>query len=334
MNLRSAMAAVLSLALAGVLLTVLALRGGVDLAGVAATVSHVRLAGFAVLAGLAAVLVFLSAERWRMIERQAGDHPPPSRLRAFGLTAVGVGFGQILPVQVSTVIGRALGTRLLRPPASRRPIVVTLYEQSFDVAVALLLAVASLIYLVERQIPWLATAGVLLVVGYFAAGWTAVGLDRLCKAGAARGRFGVWLAELSDAQLFARALARRLMLLSVLRFGVTVLMAGLTSWSAGLDVSLGSLAVAVPLVIVATAAPLTPAGLGVNEWTYASTLVLLGAPLALATQWALVNRVLVAAASVAIAVIAVPLLALDSLKSARAKPRDPPEQAPATGTPN
>jgi uncharacterized membrane protein YbhN (UPF0104 family) len=102
------------------------------------------------------------------------------------------------------------------------------------------------------------------------------------------------------------------MLISVLRFAVTAAMAGVTSWASGLPIGLPSLTIALPLVVLATAIPLTPAGLGVNEWTFVGVLSLLGAAAAVATQWALVNRILVFAVSVAIGVAGIPLLAAES----------------------
>jgi len=310
-----------SLAAAALLLAGLVRFGSVDGAALATTLAHARPEGVLAIGLLAGLLAYLSAERWRMIERQAGAHAPPSRLRAFGLTAIGVALGQALPVQLATVVSRAIGSRALHPPASPRPVIVTLYEQGFDVAVALVLACDTGAYFaLGRRVSWWLLAAPSLVVGLAAAGVVAHLLRRFCQAEAPRGRLRAWLAGLSEANLFAPRLARRLMLIAVVRFCLTALMAGLTSWTTGLAAPLDHLFIALPLVVVATAAPLTPAGLGINEWTYAAVLTWLGASIALATQWALVNRVLVFACSLVIGLSAVPALALDAaLRRARAR---------------
>jgi uncharacterized membrane protein YbhN (UPF0104 family) len=318
-SLRGLALAILSLVLAVALLVALARHAAIDGPSVIHVLARTRPERVLVLGALAGLLAFLSAERWRMIEARMREKAPPSHLRAFALTAAGVGLGQLLPLQISTSISRTLGARLLRPAASSRPVIVTLYEQSFDVGVALLLAAASGVYFIsERRIPWLLAAGPCLLVGYLLAGRAAQVLGMVCAAAGRRGRLGAWMAGVADSELFCDALARRLMLVSVLRFCVTALMAGVTSWAAGLDVGLPQLAMSLPLVVLATAVPLTPSGLGVNEWTFASMLSLLGVAPAVAAQWALVNRILVLTVSTALGLLAIPLLAADSRRGAPA----------------
>jgi hypothetical protein len=320
---------VLSLAAAIALLVALASHGAISSAAVLRALAAARPERVAVLGLLAAFLAFLSAERWRMIERRTAG-AAPSHLRAFALTAVGVGLGQLLPVQLATAISRAIGARLLKPAASPRPVVVTFYEQAFDVGVALLLAGASAAYLLAaRHVAWLVFAIPALVVGYAAAGFAATLLGWLFRAMAGRSRAGAWMGGLAEAELFCPQLARRLVLVSMVRFAVTALMAGVTSWATGLAIGLPELTIALPLVVLATAAPLTPAGLGVNEWTFAGALALQGTPLALAAQWALVNRVLVFAVSAAIGTLALPLLAVDAAR--HAAPATAPGVNPSAG---
>jgi uncharacterized membrane protein YbhN (UPF0104 family) len=316
---RAIVIAAASLAFAVALLVLLARHAGIDLAALLRVLGRAKPVPLALLGLLAALLAALSAERWRMIERHT-EHAPPPPARAFGLTAVGVGLGQFLPVQVSTALSRMIGARILKPGLSRRPIVVTLYEQAFDVGLALSLAPASLVSLaLHGAVPWLLVAAPMVILAYVFAGAAAGSIGWLCAWAVRRGRGGAWLQGLTGADLFSARLARRLMLLSAARFAVTATMAGLTSWAAGLEVSLQQLVAVLPLVVLATAAPLTPAGLGVNEWTFAGGLALLGVSPTLAAQWALVNRLFVFAVSVVLGAAALVFLLATEVRLSRRK---------------
>jgi uncharacterized membrane protein YbhN (UPF0104 family) len=59
-----------------------------------------------------------------------------------------------------------------------------------------------------------------------------------------------------------------------------------------------------PFVIIACVIVVTPAGLGVNELSYATTLHLFGTPLQVGAQWALANRFLVASSCFVVAACA------------------------------
>jgi uncharacterized membrane protein YbhN (UPF0104 family) len=112
------------------------------------------------------------------------------------------------------------------------------------------------------------------------------------------------VAGLQESGLLNATLGRQLMALSLARFTVQVLMAGQAAEAIGVHIPLWHLAAAMPFVIIACVIVVTPAGLGVNELSYATTLHLFGTPLQVGAQWALANRFLVASSCFVVAACA------------------------------
>ncbi len=289
----------LSVGFAGLLGYVLFARTGVDLAQVASRLGSLKPEAFIALTGLIGLTTWLSALRWRLIAQRTGLCDPPSMEAAFALTALGVGVGQVVPTQLAAPLSRSLGGKLFGDRRPLRTAGVTFYEQCFDLGLTTVLGAASALALATRSAPlWppLAAVGVLACLGLVRVvpallGWAAKGPARLQTLVAGVQRSGV----------LGPALLTRLVCITALRFVILIAMAWTTSWCAGIDAPPLALAAALPLVALATALPLTPAGLGVNELTFAAVLVAFGMPLDLATEWALVNRVLVTVASLLVA---------------------------------
>jgi uncharacterized membrane protein YbhN (UPF0104 family) len=113
--------------------------------------------------------------------------------------------------------------------------------------------------------------------------------------------------------LIDAGLARRLVILSALRFGVVVLMSVQTAEAINVHIPVWQMAAAIPFVVMASVIALTPGGLGVNELTSVTALKIFGTPLAVGAQWAVANRVLIAASYVLVAACAALLLAAQSI---------------------
>jgi uncharacterized membrane protein YbhN (UPF0104 family) len=129
-----------------------------------------------------------------------------------------------------------------------------------------------------RAIRWLSTSGI-------------------ARTATPRSRSVVFLRrlfELGHSGLLDADLARRLVMLSTLRFGVVVLMSIQTAEAIGLHIPVWQMAAAIPFVVLASVIALTPGGLGVSELTSVSALKVFGTPLAVGAQWAVANRVLLA----------------------------------------
>jgi hypothetical protein len=258
---------------------------------------------FVRLALLFTLNTFLSSVKWRMTDRviSKGEGRPLPTPTAFGLTAIGVAFGQFLPIQISMSIARTLGT-LVYGRALRRGTVATLFEQAFDLFVAVLMMVASACTLLVHG-----GGAVWLAFGLFGALLGVSGVGSLMKlANRLAARLTVQatyaahsrpsLAELQQSGLFHANLARPLTLISFARFVVLVLIASQVSSGVHIAIPLWRLGAAVPFGLLAGVVGITPGGLGLSEAAYATFFKLSGLSLALSTQWAIANRLLATAA--------------------------------------
>ena len=313
MKLRSLLLAAASLAIGVALIILLVRVGHIDVRATLSQLRSVNRIVFAELVLLTGFHIFLSDQRWRSIDavlRSASD-PVPPRTASFTVTSIGVVLGQILPVQVSMTTARTLGTHFYGR-AMKRGTVGTLFEQSFDVLIACLLAGASgaTRYYRGGAVMWLACAVAMIAVSLLMAG-PAVGLIRRVAAAYAaaqagpRNRILRSLLDLQHSGLLNASLARRLVVLSAIRFGVLILMVGQTTKAVEAHIPLWHLAAAMPFVIVSCAIAISPGGLGIGELTYATALSLFGTPLAVAAPWSLANRVLVTASCLVIAAFAI-----------------------------
>lgn len=136
--------------------------------------------------------------------------------------------------------------------------------------------------------------------------------------GAPHSRLGAILrgfAELRRSGLLDAGLARRLVILSALRFCVVVLMSIQTAEAINVHIPIWQMAAAVPFVVMASVIALTPGGLGVNELTSVTALKIFGTPLVIGAQWALANRALVAVSYFVVAMCAAIVLAAQWLIS-------------------
>ena len=129
--------------------------------------------------------------------------------------------------------------------------------------------------------------------------------------GVPRNRILRSIADIHQSGLLSEDLARKLMALSATRFVIQALMAAQAAKAIGVQIPLWHLAAAMPFVIIACVVVVTPAGLGVNELSYATALHMFGTPLAIGAQWALANRFLVASSCFVVAACATALLGFE-----------------------
>jgi uncharacterized membrane protein YbhN (UPF0104 family) len=208
---------------------------------------------------------------------------------------------------VSLTLSRSIGSHFYGGNALVRGAGATVYEQSFDLLAAGLSAIASAFVIMTRGGAgcWLASNVVMAVAGFMLVSvggrlMASVSRRRTPPAMHERGyRLHRRLAILGASPLLAPGIGRRLFALSILRFFVLALVLATSARAVPLDIPVWQLAAAMPFAIFATALALTPGGLGVNEWTMTAALFMLGTPIGISAQWAIVNRVLVALAGVA-----------------------------------
>jgi hypothetical protein len=303
-NRRSTAMLLASIGLSGVLIACLVARSDLDLAGAEQLLLGLRPDGLAEVILLLGFNSFLAGEKWRLIDHQMGKPHRGEMPRAiyFAFTAIGGGLGQLLPVQVSVALSRSIGAQLYGGRGLARGAAATLLDQLFDLLVAGLLGLASVVAITVAgsALVWLGCALAISAAGLAASPISARLLGHLSRSLGRRG--GRWLGgrsarlfrNLGDWALLTPDIARRLFALSLLRFAVLVLVAGASAQAVRLDVPLWQLAAALPFAVFANALAITPGGLGVNEWAAASAIFALGAPFTVAAQWAIVNRVMVA----------------------------------------
>jgi hypothetical protein len=322
---RRALLAVASAGLGILLIALLIKVGRLDLRVTAQQLRSVSLIAFGKLVALNVLLVYLSSEKWRSIDaawRRSSDSVP-SRTTSFALTSAGLALGMFLPVQIAMATARTLGTYFHGRPL-KRGTGGTLLEQGFDLLTVAFLAVAS-------WATWLYSGGALM--------WTlsAVAMTTLAllavspsirlirwlaafynaRTAAPRNRILLSFWELQHSGVLNARLALRLVILSVARFCVTVLMSVQTAQAIGLHIPPWQMAASIPVVVFASVIALTPGGIGVNELAAVTALKIFGTPLAIAAQWAIANRVLVAASYIVIAAGAAAILAAERIMAPR-----------------
>lgn len=314
MSVRSGAIAIASLAIGAVLLALLVKVSGLHLQEMLSRLSAMDRLAFVRLTGLIAVNALLSSLKWRITDRamRHTSEGAPSQFESFALSALGSALAQILPAQISMSVVRTLGTRT-HGRAFQRGTLGTLFEQSFDVWFGCFLMVASLAtYLLHGGLViWLCISAPFAVLVIVSAG-TILGFVRRLAAkalpeGTEAAGWRRFAMELSDSALLEPSLGRKLMFLSALRFVIFVLMAGETSAAIHAGVPLWHLGVAMPFAVLSAAAGITPGGLGISEFTYAGVLSALGTPLAVSTQWAVANRLLISGSYLLLAVVLLPL---------------------------
>jgi uncharacterized protein (TIRG00374 family) len=301
-----------SIVLAGIL--VAALLAVTDLGAVTDLLSRARPGPFVLLVLVLGFNAVLAGEKWRTVddrlERENRD-PLPGTFY-FVLSAIGVAVGQVAPVQVGTALSRSIGSHFYGGRAIMRGTGATIFEQFFDLLVAAYLAVASAVVLLTGagEAAWALLAVTMAVAGLFlttiAVRVVAIVAHRLGRVEALAGRRRVLalLENVAGSALLAPAVARRLYVLSLVRFAGLCAMSALTCAAVGLDIPIWHLAGMVPFAVLANLIAITPGALGISEWTVVSILVMFGTSFSVAAQLAVVTRVLVAGAALIVGLFA------------------------------
>lgn len=333
MRIRRALMLLGSIALGAMLIWLLIRLGKVNVAVTWRQLEEASPVDFLKLAALNALMVWLSAVKWRSVDAvlRRDDDAVPSRTSAFAMSSVGMALGLVLPVQLGMTAARTVGTRVYGRML-KRGTGGTLFEQSFDLLAVVLLGAAS-------TVTWFCRGGAgiwaICVASAVATGlggmrpalWV---LRRALKWMSERAnlRLGSWvlrrqdsflasvlqgLCEVEGSGLVKAGLARRLLALSVARFGVVVLMAKQTAEMAGAHIALWQMGAAIPFATLANLIAVTPGGIGLTELTSVTALHLFGAPLGMTSQWALANRILGTGSSFAVAACALLFLGVKRL---------------------
>ena len=238
---------------------------------------------FAAVIALTFVYLVLGTLKWRVAARNLSEPTrDPGSLRLLELTTLGEFFGQIIPTQVSMLLVRwFLMDRDNR--ASGYAVRATFFEQVFDLLLLICGSLATIAYFI------LDISAVRLLVVFFC--FLAIGFILLRPIfRLATNVFGI-LAELRTFSRFSRTVydglkkissaPRGVMLLlcnySLARLAVAVARAVLVIWFFVPSVSGWLIFFASPAIGLLVALPISPAGLGVAEWSWSAVLIMGGA---------------------------------------------------------
>ncbi|MEL7254167.1 MAG: lysylphosphatidylglycerol synthase domain-containing protein [Pseudomonadota bacterium] len=243
----------------------------------ATSLSHV-----AAFTGLTVLMLALSAVKWRMVMVQlpspdAAGAPPPSRPSSFLYTCLGAVLGIVMMPSVAKHAGRAMGARLHGGLPAGKSVAASLFEQIFDVALLVVLAGFGAILLAPMLAPFI--AGVLVAVGVACA-------YMLRRPHLIPDRF-----HMGDLMRILRSpLALRLSSISLGIYLLTALRAFIVAVPAGIALLPAEFFASFSLVQLSRLIAITPMGLGIGDWSWATVLALLDLPLALAAGFVLLNR--------------------------------------------
>jgi uncharacterized membrane protein YbhN (UPF0104 family) len=228
-------------------------------------------------------------------------------------------------------MARTIGTHTYGR-ALKRGTAGTLFEQGFDFMIVVFLTVASAVTWLcgGDGVMWTISAVVMIAIALLAtepsiriALWLLRCVSRIALHGSSSESHH-WLRKfvahalrrfsaLQHSGLVNARLVRRLVIISAARFAVVVLFANQTSEATGAHILLWRMAAATPFAVLANVIGVTPGGIGVNELTSVTALHLFGTPLDIASQWALMNRILGTGACFAVAASAFLILGLQKL---------------------
>lgn len=280
---------ILSLLLAAALVLLLGNLEGFSLELLMEKLFAGNLAIFALICLSTATHHALAARKWRMATEVID---PTARFRGgyFFYSNLSHLTAQFLPLQLSTMFVRSLAMRLhLRAPL-REGAFAAGFDLLFDFSISLAAALGAAAALILRPEPAVALA---LVA---AAAFAGMALPPLLLA-ASHGLRTLLLTLLRAgsqrqhlAALFSTGLMWRLASLSAARFVNLLADNYLVVLMFGLDIPPYAIILATPVVQLATLLSLTPANLGISEWSWVGVMAAFGVAPATAAAYALLKR--------------------------------------------
>ncbi len=263
--------------------------------------AHIRWPIFFVMLICSSSFIYLGALKWQLITHNRKEPRPHFYLY---YTAHAVLLGQFLPQSVATALCRTAVMRLQQNTSFKHSLLNAVYDLGFDFLIAVILIPASLFQIVFgfSFVLWLMFAALLLLV----AGFILVRLPNILSWPIMTKLKYPWLQRLKDERrqgLLAPQLITKIMLLSLARYGlvITQLVLGVSALNIAIPAKI--IAYATPLATLPSLIPLTPANLGIAEWSWAYLLTLWHMPAAAGASFALGFRLLILAVQITVSVI-------------------------------
>jgi uncharacterized membrane protein YbhN (UPF0104 family) len=250
---------------------------------------RIKLWPFAGIVVCSFIYVILGAIKWHLI---AGVKPP----RRFFYTyypAQAMLIGQFLPPPVAIAVNRAAVMKFKQNATLKKGFLNALYDMGFDFLIALVLVPASLLQLLYHFgfNVWLALGAVLLIA-------TTFGLMQASKILPKSWRAKLEISENKKHELWAPRITGLLMLLSAARLVIVIVRQGLGAVALAVAIPFTVVAYVVPAATMSSLIVLTPANLGIAEWSWTYLLTLWGVPAAIGAFYGVSFRILVFIAQV------------------------------------
>lgn len=269
--LQSLLAALLGLGL----IIGLAVLTGISFSALRTVLAQTKWLAFIGILACSLLYVILGAIKWRVL----ADKPPPQPFFYMHYTAQAMLLGQFLPQPIATVVTRAAVMRWKQAAPLKAGFLNAVYDLGFDFLVAAILAPVSLCQ-------WIYGFGLGL---WFTAG---------CAVLLMTGGLLAWLHKIVPLPWFSSRGPGLLFLLSAARFALVIMRLELGVMAVSLAIPYGVVAYATPLATLPSLLPLTPASLGIAEWSWAYLLTLWHIPAEAGALYALSFRILVFVAQV------------------------------------
>lgn len=247
--------------------------------------------------------VLLSSLKWGMVMRGiagAGAESGGWAVYVF-YTSLGSVLSTVMTVHLGVAVTRALGAKFHLKQSQTVGAGASIYEQLFDVGVILLFVVPAVLVLVFGLDPWvwvlLALCSVILTgvtISLAARPSRRLLLGLVAFLGKYSQKFKAaadFLTGENSRFLFRPGFMIQMFLISVVRYLILMLRSFLVLWATGIQIADQDFLNAFSLVQMSKFVSVTPAGLGISEWTWSGVLALFGYPLDTAVQFVLVHRV-------------------------------------------
>jgi glycosyltransferase 2 family protein len=250
---------------------------------------------------------WLTSKKWRIVTETV--KPGADLGHGFFLYSALIAlFAQFLPMQFSMITVRTFALRLHEDVSVSKGAASTIYDQLFDFlipAVLLIPAMLALTGMVDLNTGLILSAVALVVVGALVVGLGERFGPLIVRTLASLPGVRTLLAKrMGDADLtgdfsaFHRSTIGQLYFWSAVRYANLLFRSYCIVLAAGLDIGFAPIAYANTVVILSIVVSVTPASLGIAEWGWVGVLAAFGIQSELATEFALLNRLVILAAVV------------------------------------
>ncbi len=252
----------------------------------------------------------LTAFKWRIVARGSVEVNRGSFADYVSFVSISAVAALILPRQLGVVGSRAASLKHNRIADIPKGLHIVISDLMSDMVAPVALFIPSLLFvagIVSGAVAATASVAILVLFALTAPTWQlwfGILLQRIGHW--IRSRFQPeWDSEkaVSATQSFSIQAPYTVYLLAVVKVVLIILRASLVARAAGLPIGIGMLILAFPLVQFAFLVGVTPAGLGIADWSWIGVLGALGVPLETAAAFALLLRLASTASVVAVAAV-------------------------------